>query len=157
MTEHDARPEDERLVERLRAAASRFDPVPPELDAAARAAFTWRTIDAELAALAYDSVLDSDLLVGIRGEQGPRMLTFESAGLTAELEVVVSGDHRRLIGQLVPPGRARVGIRHRGGELAVDADDLGRFAVDGVERGPVSLRIDAEAGAVAVNTDWVNL
>jgi hypothetical protein len=157
MSEHDARPQDERLVERLRAAATRFDPVPPEIDAAARAAFTWRTIDAELAALAYDSVLDADLLVGVRGQQGPRMLTFEAAGLTAELEVVVSDGRRRLVGQLVPPGPARIGIRHRGGELTVDADDLGRFAVDGVERGPVSLRIDAQAGAVAVHTDWVNL
>jgi hypothetical protein len=156
MSEHDAQAEDERFVERLRAAVSRFDPVPPEVDAAARAAFTWRTIDAELAALAYDSVLDSDLLVGIRGGPGPRMLTFETGELTAELEVVTRGRQRRLVGQLVPPSPARIGIRHGGGVLAVEADELGRFSADGVHAGPVSLRIEVGPER-PVQTDWVSL
>ena len=50
MTDKDATTEAE-----LRALFARVDPVPPLLDDAARAAFTWRTVDAELAELMRDS------------------------------------------------------------------------------------------------------
>jgi hypothetical protein len=47
------------LLEELRRIASFVEPVPPETVAAARAAFAWRTIDAELAALVHDSLVDT--------------------------------------------------------------------------------------------------
>ena len=43
------------------------EPVPADVVAAAKATFTWRTIDAELAALTFDSVADADALAGVRG------------------------------------------------------------------------------------------
>ena len=42
--------EDRLLLEQLRAAAEEHDPVPPHVLAAAKASFTWRTIDAEIEA-----------------------------------------------------------------------------------------------------------
>jgi len=64
--------EDAGLEAGLRDAAARFDPVPAELIQAAVAAFSWRTADAELAALAFDSLLDQagDALVRGAGDHG---------------------------------------------------------------------------------------
>lgn len=147
--------EDETLMGELRALAGRADPVPAESVAAARAAFAWRTLDAELAQLAYDSLLDDRPLAGVRGVATPRLLTFEAARLTLEVEAVGEGPERRLLGQLVPPQPGRVEVRHRGGFVTTEADEVGRFAFEGVLSGPVSLRCDpAAAGAGTVYTDW---
>ena len=150
--EHD---EDEILMGELRAVAGQADPVPEESVVAARAAFAWRTMDAELAQLAYDSLLDDRPLAGVRGVAAPRMLTFEAARLTLEVEAVAEGPERRLLGQLVPPQPGRIEVRHRGGSLTVEADGMGRFTAAGLRSGPVSLRCDpAGAGVGPVYTDW---
>lgn len=149
-------PEDAALLEALRAVAGRVDPVPPEVREAARASFTWRTIDAELAELAYDSLLDDDRLVGVRSSDAPRTLSFEGAGCSVEVEVAEEGDARRLLGQLVPPQTAAVEVRHPAGVVTVDADEVGRFSVAGLPAGPVSLRC-AVAGAAPLETAWVTI
>ena len=60
-------PEDAQLLDELRRAASRFDPPPPAVVEAARSSFTWRTIDAELAALVFDSGVDRPVHAVARG------------------------------------------------------------------------------------------
>ena len=52
-------PDDELEAELRRLAADR-EPVPAELVQAALDAFGWRDIDAELAELVYDSLVDAD-------------------------------------------------------------------------------------------------
>src|SRR3954447_12070309 len=71
--------DDDATLEELRALLTRMDPVPDRLDEAARAAFTWRTIDAELAELMADSAdaLDESALALRSATVGPRMLSFE--------------------------------------------------------------------------------
>ncbi|MEP7054749.1 MAG: hypothetical protein ABI912_05830, partial [Actinomycetota bacterium] len=119
----------------------------------ARAAYAWRTIDAELAALSYDSLLDDKELAGVRSAgDGARMLTFDSAELSVEIAV----ERGRLIGQLVPPQSGQVEVRYAGGSVTVSADDIGRFACDGVPRGPFSLRCVTSA-ATPIVTDWIVL
>ena len=87
---------------------SHLDPVPPLVDEGARAAFGWRTIDADLAELMRDSA-DELAEAGVRGPGGPRQLSFESPALGIELEVVETGPRvRRVEGQLLPPGEATV-------------------------------------------------
>lgn len=140
--------------------AGRADAVPVEMVTAARSAFIWRTLDAELAELTYDSVMDDDVLAGLRsspvvGAAAARFLTFEAPGLTVEVEVSGTGEHRRLIGQLVPPHAGRVVIRHPSGSTTVDADDIGRFSADHVSPGPVSLECRSPGGEAVVTTDWV--
>ena len=49
--------EDQSLLAEVRAAAAEHDPVPADVVAAAKASFTWRSIDAELAELIEDSAL----------------------------------------------------------------------------------------------------
>ena len=148
--------EDEKLLAELRQ-AGRLDPVPAEAIAAARSTLAWRTIDAELAELAYDSLLDDNAMAGLRGVDATvRMMTFESPALTVEVEADARGDRRRLIGQLVPPQRARLTVRSTRGVVTVDADELGRFTVDELPPGPVSLHVQGEGGSsVAVTTDWI--
>ena len=58
-------------MEALARAVQAIEPVPADVVAAAKASFTWRTIDAELAELTFDSVADTDALVGrARGPAG---------------------------------------------------------------------------------------
>src|SRR5580700_7976020 len=96
----------------LRDAAARFDPVPAELIQAAVAAFSWRTADAELAALAFDSLLDQAGDALVRSAGGPRLLAFQAGQLTIEVEVTGTGSSRELVGQLIPAQRAGLEIRH---------------------------------------------
>lgn len=145
---------DDELLQELRTVVSRVDPVSPDVLAAARSGFIWRTIDAELARLTSDSVLDADRMAAVRGAPTPELLTFEAAGLTVEVETTKGVDGLRLLGQLVPAQRGRVEIRHGGGTTTVDADDLGRFTAGGVQPGPVSLSCRTEATGLQVATDW---
>ncbi len=143
---------DDALLAELRAVVGRVDPVPPEMVAAARASFVWRTIDAELAQLTHDSVVDTDRMALVRGVGAPELLTFECPGLTVEVETLAADGGLRLLGQLVPPQPGQVEVRHAGGTTTVDADAMGRFAAEGVPTGPVSLR--CRAGESAFATDW---
>ena len=73
---------------------------PADVVAAAKATFTWRTIDAELAELTFDSVADTDALAGVRGGGGPRALTFEHDDVVVEVEVSEHAAGRTLVGQV---------------------------------------------------------
>ena len=150
--------ENEPLLSELRAIASRVDPVPSSLKAAAKASFSWRTVDAELAELAFDSLVDSPPGGLVRGAQGERLLSFEASSLAIELEVVATGTGRHLVGQLDPPQAAEVEIRHSLGILTMEADQLGRFAAD-IGAGPIRLRCRAGASSpgAEVVTAWVSV
>ncbi len=145
--------EDGDTLERLARLARLNDPVPADVVAAAKASYTFRTLDSELAELVYDSAMEAAQLVGVRGG-GARQLTFEAPGLAVETEIAADG---RLVGQMVPPQAARVEIRHRGGSTVVQADELGRFHADGLEAGPMSLRcwVTGTAGVPPTETDWI--
>ena len=150
--------DEERMLDELRQAAARIDPVPEAVLAAARDAFTWRTIDAELAQLTYDSLLDERPLAGVRG-WGPRTLSFSGGGITVEVEVAEHGRQRAIEAQLVPSRSAEVTVDHAGGRSVVRADELGRFAVDDVEAGRVRLRIrfDDRSRVPALHTEWISV
>jgi hypothetical protein len=143
--------EDEVLLAELRAVVNRVDPVPAEMLAAARSSFMWRTIDAELAQLAHDSVVDEQSAL-VRGVAAPALLTFEASELTVEVETVSAQGGWQLHGQLVPAQPGLVEIRQPDGVTSVAADDMGRFTADGLRPGPLSLR--CRAGDAAVATDW---
>jgi len=138
---------DDELLAELRALVTRHDPVPSEALAAARSAIAWRTLDAELADLA-----DESEMAGVRGVGTPTLLTFDATGLTVEVELLVVGGHRRLLGQLVPPGPGNVDVRHGNRTVSTAADEVGRFRVDDIVPGPVSLRCSIDGRLVV--TDW---
>jgi hypothetical protein len=152
-------PEDTELEEQLRQVAARFEPVPADLLRAAVGAYTWRTIDADLAELVFDSAVDHDGAALVRGSQQHRLLSFRAGGLTIDVEIAGTGSDRSLIGQLVPPQPAAVEIRQAADTLAVEADELGRFSAGPLRAGPICLRCstDAQTGGRAVVTDWVTI
>src|SRR6202165_46621 len=102
--------EEEQLLAELRQLGRKLDPVPAEVLFAARGSLAWRRVDAELADLSFDSLVDGDLeLAGVRsGDDSVRLVSFDGPDLTVEVEVAAVGDHRRLVGQLVPPQAATI-------------------------------------------------
>jgi hypothetical protein len=111
------------------------------------AAYTFRTIDAELAQLTFDSLAEG--ASAVRGADGPRVLTFSTAA--AEIEVEISDG--RLVGQLMPARAATVEIRGRDRTITVTADALGRFAAGPLSPGALSLRCHLDRTIV---TEWIS-
>jgi hypothetical protein len=87
--------DDDRLLAELREAVAEADQVTDRQREAARAAFTWRTVDAELAELLHDSALESTAVRG--ADDAARTLSFVSGPIT--LEVEIDGD--TVMGQVV--------------------------------------------------------
>jgi hypothetical protein len=131
--------------------------VPERLQEAARAAFTWRTIDAELAELMRDSAELEAGALALRSGEGPRMLSFETPRVAIEAEVTVTGPRsRRLVAQLIPPAPAAITLEQVGERIEALADELGRFFFDGLSAGPARLRVALPDGS-EIATPWTSL
>jgi hypothetical protein len=145
---------DERLLAELRDLFERGDQPPAWVVEAAKESYGWRGVDEELAALTRDSRVDRPL-AGVRGAAEPRALTFEARDLTIEVEVSGSGPERsRVLGQLVPAQRATIEVSQPGSSSTIEADELGRFAIDGLRSQPLRLRCHL-AGHGPVATEWI--
>jgi hypothetical protein len=146
----------EATFSRLHALVLERDPVPEYVLAAARSSYELRSVDDELAGLVYDSMIDDELLAGVRsGRSTVRQLTFAARDIVLEMEV---SETRRLVGQVVPPQAAVVELRHRGGTTPVMTDELGCFHVPAIPDGPVSFRCrPARADADSIATSWITL
>ncbi|MCA1691036.1 MAG: hypothetical protein ABR540_13020 [Acidimicrobiales bacterium] len=143
---------EEEILTQLRRVVGRVDPVPRRVVAAAQAAYSWRTLESELAELTYDSSLEAPELAGIRGGSG-RLLVFSSARVTVELEI--SGRDRRLVGQVDGPGNPRLEIQHSRGFLPVKVDQVGRFSASDLPAGPMRLRLTDEEGGTVTESPAV--
>ena len=144
---------DDDLLELVGRALRAADPVPDRVLDGARAAWTWRTIDEELAMLVFDSAAE---LTGVRSEDTARQLTFRAPGMEIEV-MVVDEASRRIVGQLVPGGAFDVTLHAGDGAHVTATDHLGRFSFDGVAPGPVRLVVAGDDGNPAVTTQWVLL
>jgi hypothetical protein len=138
------------LGEALRAEAR----VPQSFLEAARATFAWHNIDAELAALTYDSARDEREPALTRAEPAAlRAFTFAARHLTIELHLSDGGLH----GQVVPPQAGEVEVRPaRGRVTAVPIDEVGYFTLSTVPTGPFRLYIRTADGGCAL-TDRISL
>ena len=145
---------EEELLAELRQALKARQAVPPGFVEAAQGAFAWRTIDAELAQLTYDSLAGSTAAPVTRSEPASlRALTFTGPRLTIELEVAEDS----LLGQVVPPQAATIRLQAQDGEEAViAADQIGCFVIQPAPRGPFRLRCQTDA-SVDVLTGWITL
>jgi hypothetical protein len=146
--------DDEQLLAELRKAMRERQAVPREFVSAAKSAFAWRDIDAELAQLTYDSGHDSDPIASTRSEAASiRALTFTSVHLSIELEVTQDC----LLGQIVPPQSATIETQARaGGTSVTPADEVGLFCVEPLPAGTFRLRCQTADGTDVV-TGWVTL
>ncbi len=144
---------DDELLALVGRALRTAEPVPDRVVTGARAAWTWRTIDEELAELVFDSAQE---LTGVRSEDTARQLTFRAPGVEIEVMVVDDGA-RRIVGQLVPPGDYTVQLAVGDEVLDEPSDHLGRFTFESVPLGPVRISILGADGAHVVSTEWVLL
>ena len=149
--------DDDALIEELRAAVASSGAVSERSRDAARAAFTWRNVDRELAellSLAHDSSLAEDVLVRGPAGTGTRALAFEGAGFGLEVELTGSA----LVGQVLPGRTCRVAVRSAAGGLAavdVDVEEDGFFTMTDVPQGTV--RFEVVLGDTGYATEWVLL
>ncbi len=142
---------DDELLDLLREALGRADPVPEHVRDAAIGAHAWHDIDAELAQIVYDSAREG--LVDVRSDTGARQITFRAPGV--EIEVMVDGDARQVVGQLVPPEEARIDLTAGDRVAETRSDSLGRFRFDGIEPGPIRLSVLGDTNEGVVHTEWI--
>ena len=150
--------QDRALLGAVREMLDRFDPPPGWVVDLAKLSFDLRSIDAELAELVADSLVDEPAVAVRSATVGtePRMLTFESDDLAVDLELV----HRdrgllAITGQLFPASRADVDIRQPDRPIrTVVTDDLGRFIVEDLPAEPFSLVV-RRSDCRPVASQWV--
>lgn len=146
--------DDDVLLETLRDALTSASEVPPGLVAAGKAVYAWRTIDADLAALTYDSAWDSGEVAATRAAESAalRRLTFASEQVSIELELTPG----ELLGQLSPPQRGTVRLASGSDDLGTTAvDELGFFVVSPVPSRPFRITCHTASGAT-VMTGWIS-
>lgn len=144
-------PEDERLLTELKDALHAAQhPQTEMIIANAQDAFSYATLEEELAHLVYDSALEDTLTGSVRAAETNRMVIFECQALSMELEI----RGREIIGQVGPPGPATVIVETADGAMTeVRTDDLGCFvARAGNNAGPLRFRV-SRPGSSAI-TEW---
>ncbi|MGH3903395.1 MAG: hypothetical protein ACRDTE_04260 [Pseudonocardiaceae bacterium] len=146
--------DDDQLLRELGEALRNAGPITGDDLARASTAYTWRTIDDELAlaALVYDSSIQERPLV--RGETVPGARTLIFEGDTVSVEVDTTPD--ALLGRVVPPGRADISLMTTSGPAGeTTADDMGSFVLSAAPKGPV--RLLCRTATTRLVTDWVRL
>ena len=144
---------DNEILDVLRKGLRQSDPVPSTVSEFAAALFTWRDIDAELAELTFDSV-DESTLAGVRSTSTARMISFEVARWTIDLEFNPATGF--LMGSVSPESPLTVELHSRGAHFVMDLDDSGHFEFEGVASGPASLVFRFDDGEM-VKTSWIVL
>ena len=143
---------DDELLQELRSALQE-EPVAESVIRAAQAAFTWRTVDAELELLSLDAgdELAADALVrGGTGAQGS--FAFHGERLSVEIEIDGAG----IVGQVTPPQPGQVTlVSAEGPQATAQADEVGCFTFPPPAPGP--LRLDCRLGAERFVTEWVTI
>jgi hypothetical protein len=128
--------------------------VDEKLIRAAQAAFTWRTVDADLEILSLETELTVSETAQVRGpgRGSPRMLAFHGERLSVEIEI----DDDGIVGQLTPPGVARVTlVTLDGPQTAANADEVGCFTLPAPPPGP--MRLDCQRGSDRFLTEWITI
>ena len=146
--------DDDALLTAVKHALRDAQDVPDTFIEAGKISYAWHNIDAELAALTYDS--SEDLLAGASTRAEPaalRTLTFEARNLTIELEFISDVLH----GQVVPPQTGTMELRQASGAVTkAEVNSVGYFTVAPVPAGTFRLHCNTADGT-AILTDWITL
>ena len=117
--------DDAALEQLLAAGLDAVEPVPEAALTAAYGAVGLVTVEAELAALIYDS-RQPELVLTRSQEAQARIVTFANDHLTVDLELLADG--RTIVGELQPAEVATVELETVGqGGVVATADEFGRF------------------------------
>jgi len=144
--------DDEELLRDI-AEAVRPEPREQEVIVAGRSVFAFHVTDMDkaLAALLYDSHLDSHAAVRGPLSGAPRNLVFALGDVRVEIELSDSG----IEGQLIPPQPGQVRLLHASGPVAeTTADEVGCFSFPAARTGPI--RIECSVDGHRVATEWIS-
>lgn len=142
--------DDDDLLAVLGDALRAREPVGDQVLAAARGAFAFRELDAELAALLDDSAT-ADALAGFRSATSDiRHLTFGTETLTVDVDL----DGGDLVGQVTPARPGVATVVTPGGAVGAPIDEDGLFTVAAPGRGPLRLHLALEGDPSPVVTAW---
>jgi hypothetical protein len=144
---------EEKILSLLQLGLQQSDPVPLDVTDFAKAALSWRTVDAELALLSYDSS-DETTSAPVRSTASARIVGFETGEWMIDLEHDAATGELR--GQIQPARPLEVELHVVGAVFVTETDELGRFSFEGVEAGPVAIVIRVE-GDETVKTEWIVL
>jgi hypothetical protein len=144
---------DDELMAHLRRIANEVDAVPDLVTDSARAAFSTRRLDDELAELLHDSYATTS--ANVRLEQpGPRLLSFEVGEVSLELQIEELNGRLSVRGMAVGTiGDAEVQMATAGPHV-VAVDEQGWFRVGELPVEPLRVRVHAEDGTT-VTTGWI--
>lgn len=122
------------VLDLLRSAIEKADPVPAGMVERISFAMTVRALEAEVAQL-----ISNGTPVGVRSTAYDRAstLTFGSAGLSIMITLDDLGDGRSRISGWTSLGGVEVELRERAAARTTISDDHGRFSFEAVERGIV--------------------
>ncbi len=145
---------DDELIGELRAALAE-EGLPADFAEAARAAYSWRTVDAELTLL--ETVFDSAAPQGALATRAAApasecLLVFDADGCRIDAEL---GPDGLVAGQISPPAPGTVRCQSAAGPFAESpVGEDGCFTVPLPAAGAIRLRVTD--GDRSVVTDWVN-
>jgi hypothetical protein len=151
------REDDDRLLEELRAALRAAGRPSAAMEDAGAAAFSWRTVDAELAELdteppplPTDDSSRQEYALARDGDAGPAVLRFTTPSASVELQESDDG----WAGMLDPASEGEVTVLGPEGTPLETAliDELGTFFIAPPRGGPVRLRCRTTSGELL--TDW---
>jgi predicted transcriptional regulator len=143
---------DDELMARLRRIADEVDGPPDLVAESARAAFSMRRLDEEIAELLHDSDRSQGQLV--RGETaGPRALSFRAAAVSIEVQIEVVDDRVALSGVVTgASGDATIESTTEAAQT-VRIDKHGWFRIGDLPVGPLRVRLTADDGG-GVTSSW---
>jgi hypothetical protein len=145
--------DDDRLLAALGEAVRAARAVPPEFTEAGKAAYTWHNVDAELAALTFDSAAQAAVTAVRAQEASPRFLTFAGGDLTIELEIGSDS----IVGQVIPAGSGHVdACPATGPAMTAEIDEIGCFIISPLPPSPFRLHCHLASGG-SVLTTWITL
>ncbi len=149
--------DDDALLTLLSESLEQADPVPADAVLAAKAVAQLGDVDAELAELVADSLVDDaallfrhDVTMEPLGELSDRLVTFATPQVNVDLDLQADG--RTVVGAITPPMSVDVDLETPGQVVTAKADQLGRFHLT-TGPGRCRLRIHAHEGAVV--TPWI--
>jgi|GEM_PF-2539967 len=145
--------DEDEVVLRLTAIVRAVDAPPVESFTLARAAFETLRLDQELAELVADSFDGTPELVRAE-DDGTRLITFQSAGVTFDLEIQQAESGYQVRG-LVSGATGTVEVEGSS-TVRADPDPAGWFVASPVPAGPVRIRL-LRPDAPPVVTSWVTL
>jgi len=132
------------LLDEVRALYTSVDGHPADLVQRVCFALDLETLDIEVGRLT-EQAADRELLVGVRGEEHSRTITFDSESLTIMIMLSFpSSEMVRVDGWLAPPAPHDIEVRtFDGGTLNSRADEDGRFVAEPIPHGLVQIVVRA--------------